>query len=355
MKNVLFIGPYRQNDGWGNAAKNYLRALRLCDDILLSAQPIYLSGGNDFDRSDEFDDLELARNGKPHIVIQNTLPNYFVNFDDCKNIGLAYFETTIDYTTWGKHIGLMDEMWVCSKQDKQFISKYNNNIKVVHIPYNPIKCDNKPLEFLKNHEHEFKFYFVGSYITRKNLKAAIVAFHNEFHPDEQVRFVVKTNGRDKYETMNRVKNDINNIKFSMGLNAYKDDIIITENLSNEDMQRLHKQCQCFVMPSSGESCCIPLCDAIYNDSLTIINANTGMADYRDPVNGIMVEGYKQNILCNDRPIQGLYTSKDYWYEIDIPSLQKAMRAAKTMNNLHRDHIMDTFSHQVIANKINDIL
>lgn len=353
MKKVLFIGPYRQNDGWGNAAKNYLRALRLCD-ISLSAQPIYLSGGNDFDNSDEFNDLEQQRNGKPDVVIQNCLPNYFVKFGDCKNIGLAYFETTINQIGWDKYIGLMDQMWVCSKHDKHLISDYHNDIEVVHIPYQRLEHTTHKLDFLRNHEHEFKFYFVGSYITRKNLKAAIVAFHNEFHPSEPFRFIVKTNGRDKFETMHRVKNDIDYIKSTMGLRIYKDDIIITENLTTKDLMALHQQCQCFVMPSSGESCCIPLCDATYNGSLSIINANTGMMDYKDPVNGLAVESYKKPILCNDRPIQDLYTSRDFWYEIDIPSLQKAMRKASTMNYLDCD-FMKLYSHEKIAEQIGNII
>ena len=41
-KNILYIGPYRQNDGWGYAARDYLLSL-LTTEHNISAVPIYLN------------------------------------------------------------------------------------------------------------------------------------------------------------------------------------------------------------------------------------------------------------------------------------------------------------------------
>jgi hypothetical protein len=45
--NVLFVGPYRQNDGWGMATKSYIRAVATkCPNLTI--RPVFLaSASND--------------------------------------------------------------------------------------------------------------------------------------------------------------------------------------------------------------------------------------------------------------------------------------------------------------------
>ena len=37
--NITYIGPYRQNDGWGLAARDYLKALLTIPDATVNCRP----------------------------------------------------------------------------------------------------------------------------------------------------------------------------------------------------------------------------------------------------------------------------------------------------------------------------
>ena len=96
----------------------------------------------------------------------------------------------------------------------------------------------------------------------------IKAFHLEFHAVEPVSMVIKTNkyGLSPDECAGEVKSLCDQVKSDLklypSLDDYKEDLIITDFLSQEDLYRLHSGCDCFVMPSYGEAWCIPAFDAM---------------------------------------------------------------------------------------------
>ena len=69
---ILFIGPYRQADGWGDAARHYIKALSHVGDLAI--RPIYL--GSSYCELDE-DLLEYEFNDPKDydVIIQNSLPH----------------------------------------------------------------------------------------------------------------------------------------------------------------------------------------------------------------------------------------------------------------------------------------
>jgi len=233
MKNILFVGPYRQSDGWGNAAKEYLRSLRLTGyDI--SSRPIYLNNQKEYTEYKEFNDLEDNSKENYDIIIQNVLPNMFRNYGNSKHIGLAFFESSINHTPWPASIDIMDEMWVSSSFEDEIIKGCSNTkTNVIPIPTNIEKFseDSPHKKLLEDHKHEFKFYFIGENITRKNIRALIIAFHREFLPSEQVRLVLKVNnvGQSESQTLNSITNYINDIKLEMGMypdiSDYKSELV----------------------------------------------------------------------------------------------------------------------------------
>ena len=72
--NILFIGPYRQNDGWGNAAKSYIRALSKIDSVNLCIRPIYM-GSSTCEIDEDIIEFEYNSFDEYDIVIQNVLPS----------------------------------------------------------------------------------------------------------------------------------------------------------------------------------------------------------------------------------------------------------------------------------------
>lgn len=371
MKNILFIGPYRQYDGWGNASVQYLRALRLTG-YNITARPIYLNNYSGYSQDDEFDDLEANNFDSYDTIIQNCLPNLFRYYGGMKNIGLAYFESTIRHTPWPAPINMMDIIWVSSQFEKDMLGNNGVNIDVDVLP---IPCDEDKYkkkytydDIQKNHTHEFKFYFIGEFIARKNIKALIIAFHREFSLNEQVRLILKLNkfGMTPDDILYNAQNGINLTKKETGLfpylEMYRPEIIIPTYMSEDDLYGLHTECDCFVMPSSGEAHCMPAFDALMFGSYPLVNKNSSMTEYVTCNVGGLIESHKCPAIASDRPLSFLYNGRDTWYKIDILSLQEQMRKSFELNNQHPkqkeqrkqfalEYILPDYTYEAIAKRM----
>lgn len=333
---ILFIGPYRQDDGWGHASRSFLKSLCMTDHDISSA-PVYLNRQKEYRSFD--DDFMLSsesnRNENYDVVIQNCLPHMFRQYGGVKNIGISFFESSIKNTPWPNSIHLMDRMWVSSSFEKQILEQASvTNVDIVPIPsdINIIDQEFEYKKLIERTDDDFIFYFVGENTTRKNISALIKAFHLEFKPYEQVELVLKVNnvGMSDEETLEDIKKLIYKVKGRLGLykdvSMYKSEHVITRFLSENDLRGIHKDCDCFVMPSSGEGFCIPAFDAMLHGSSVIANANCSIADYiYNGENGILVHSKKVPAVAVDRPLSFLYNGRDYWYEVDVEPLRLAMR------------------------------
>jgi glycosyltransferase involved in cell wall biosynthesis len=371
---ILFIGPYRQDDGWGHASRAFLKSLTLTKHDITSA-PVYLNQQKEY-RS--FDDdfilkSESNRFEDYDVIIQNCLPHMFRKYGGVKNIGLSFFESTIDNTPWPFSIDLMDRMWVSSSFEKQILGD-KENVDIVPVPAETETIDNYK-NIIDRNEDDFIFYFIGEHITRKNLIALIRAFHLEFQPFEQARLVLKVNnvGKSDEETFNQINQLVNNVKSELGLHKdtrmYKPEYLITRFLSESEMISLHKQCDCFVMPSSGEGFCMPAFDAIVHNSFVIANKNCSIKDYvKKNVNGSLVDSRKCPAIALDRPISFLYNGRDYWYDINVEDLRNEMRSIyefkrnpihketfEEMNKKNREQILPYYTFERVAKTMNKAL
>lgn len=365
--NILFIGPYLQKDGWGHAAKNYVRALTHIKHNV-TIRPISMCRVPGDEPTEWMTKLEVVYDHYD-VVIQNVLPHYMdYNGRFKKNIGLLYTETgSFNYTAWPVRMNHMDEMWVPSQADADNLlsSGVTVPIKQIPIPIDISKFQQSYEKLPLLNDGSFKFYFIGEYNQRKNLAALIRAFHSEFHTNEPVSLVIKTylNGLDSNALLNKVSEDINKIKDTLRIyrdkERYKKEVIIVERLSELDMCRLHNTCDCFVMPSRGESLCMPAMDALGFGKTPIVTNNTGMTTFVNNDNGWLINSIKSPVFVSDPPFPDLYTSRETWFEPDILSLRKCMREAynspKIREGKAEQGIEDVykFSYENIAKVISD--
>lgn len=372
--NILFIGPYRQSDGWGNASRNYLKALTMTK-YNISARPVYLNNQKTYEKFYDEYILRAENNSsnKYDVVIQNGLPHLFRRFGKSINIGISFFETTIKNTPWPRSIDIMDMMWVSSSYEKFIVdSACNTEVKLVGIPYD-ISVYKKDISYnsvIEKNPDSFYFYFIGENIKRKNIRALLTAFHLEFRPYEKVDLVLKVNsvGKDGNSVSSEINTFINMIKDDIGMykdkSLYKKEIIITEFLEKKSLSGLHRDCDCFVMPSSGEGFCMPAFDAILNDSWVIANKNSGMFDYIEhDYNGYLINSTISPAIAEDKPLQFLYNGRDYWHEIQVDDLRLLMRRAyenkeeiklKLKNNIS-SKIIQHYSYETVSKTIESIL
>ena len=367
--NILFIGPLT-TDGWGKACREYIRALSAAG-ANVAFRPVY-PGHPNKNPDEEMLGYISRHYSKYDAVIQNLLPYFFeYNAKFGKNIGLSAFETLNWRNCFPEKMKLMDQMWhPCFWQH------------CTHAIPEPVNPDNYKKEYpgLADQitSNKVVFYWMGEYIPRKNLLFALRAFHTEFHRDEPVEFVIKTNkvGKPAAKTKELVEYDILHMKKEMALydrvNDYKKEILITDYISEDQIYGLHQSCDVFIMPSHGEAWSLPMFDA-YGFGNHIISTKTGCFNdiyryipptedgYVESPNVYEIHSEYDNVdlPLEKRPYKDLFTPHERWRVPNLSSLMYHMRYIydtimfMKSNNTYKKELPDltNYSHLNIGKRM----
>lgn len=325
---ILYIGPYRQNEEWGIYSRNFIQSLiRSKNEIAI--RPVYMHTSSLPNISEDLLELENKKLDYD-CVIQHCLPTLFEYDGRYKNIGMFQQEAG-NNEYWKNCATLMDENWLPSMVDVANVGLGNVIM--------PIPIDTSIFEKSHSHIHlgtydkTFKFYFIGEYNQRKNLKALIQAFHLEFHPSEPVDLVLKVHhpsyGPD--QLFDIVRKDIEAIKQELrtypNSDCFKKDFIITQPLNEAELLALHNTCNCFVLPSHGESVSLDCLTALGMGKTPIITSCIGPFDYIDGGTGFVVDSIDTHCIMREPPLPNIYTGFEYWREISLSNLMEKMREA----------------------------
>lgn len=367
--NLLYIGPYRCDCGYGRAARDFAMALAK-SNFDVSIRPVYTSNSIAKSIPQELWPLELRKRKHYDIVIQHCLPPMFDYEGEIPyNVGIFFSETRkLNYTSWIAKCNEMDSILVCSDVERSNLgeSGVTSNIKKIHMPIDTSIFDKRYDALLNSNMKMFNFYFIGEYVERKNLTALLVAFHTEFSPQEPVNLVLKLNrqGIAGPQLQQKILGDIQQLKQAMRLytnpSMYKQEVVITDYLSDLDMCKLHVSCDCFVMPSRGEAWCLPAMMALGFGNTPIVTSKTGMTEFIDNTCGWVIPSMQVPVLTADAPLPDIYTGRETWREISVLKLRQAMREAFENNNEKREvkrsvgkEKISQYSHAEIAKQINE--
>jgi glycosyltransferase involved in cell wall biosynthesis len=218
-------------------------------------------------------------------------------------------------------------------------------------------------------KNSFTFYFIGELNKRKHLSALIQAFHAEFKPHEPVELVLKVNkfGSNPDQLAQELGNMCGQIKQNLKLyqdvQRYKKEILITVNMSREDILRLHNTCDCFVCPSYGEAWCIPAWESMAMGNILITSATGAMLDYVDSNrNGFLVSGTKEPIFGHTETFKEFGTGRERWFNISVANLMKTMRHVYSLDKAKRDKISmeakmscKQYDYSIIGRRMEELL
>lgn len=371
--NTLFIGPYRQADGWGFATRSYIKAYATKNKNL-TTRPIYLGVPDISFNDNEILEYENTYYDKYDTVIQKTLPHcLFLNKSFTKNIGLFVLETNnISQSSCISSINRMDEIWVPSKIEEQCLLKsgITKPIKVISQPLDTeLISSNKEYKLHMSPliDDMFKFYFIGENNFRKNIKDLIMAFHLAFDYSEPVCLIIKSSqsGLSSSDSYKILQNDIDQVKSSLGISRkYKKEILLTQSISYKDIIGLHNACDCFIAPSYGESFCRPAAEALVLGKTPIVNINTGMRDFINEDNGFLIKSHKTPVIQDKKTLASdfdIYNANEYWYKIDIYDLIEKMRLVYSLHKKNSNDLkqkrengisqLNNFSYDNIGSKL----
>lgn len=361
---VLYIGHYKDGTGWGNAALNNILALDAAGVDVVPRAITYEARDRDYpERIKQLEERVPFIRHDCDVVIQHTLPcNYWYD-GNYKCIGITTCETSnFKSTGWQHSCNLMDEIWVSSEITKEqtINSGVTKPVKVAPYSLDLSKYQNPTGEKINTLENSFTFGFVGEFIERKNIKALIQAFHMAFETFENVNLFIKTSKKDLQFVQDYFKHVRNGLKIR---NNYKEEVVVSGIMPEEDYISVLDQVDCFVIPSRGEACCIPSLEAmalgipsLYTDGIGVDHlfndAHQKVKSHRVPCFGAM------------ETFQNLDTARSFWYDISVQDLSEKMRTMfkKLQNKETKKTISDMcideskqYSHPAAGKKMKEIL
>lgn len=333
---ILYIGHYKEFGGWSQAATDYILALDaagvdvVCRNVTLT---------KDREISERLKKLEDKSTDGCDICIQHVLPHHLVKTSNFKkNIAITYSESTsIKHLGWLEQLKLMDEIWVPNSDLKQSLEEDGLTQKISFIPQAvDIKKYKQPYGQIdiKGAENNFKFYYIGDANDRKNLESVITCFHSEFEKYENVSLVLKTKkfGYTKEQLDQVIGNLCNKVKSEIrmynDLKSYKRDILISEEISGDQILQLHASCDCFLCPSHGEAWSIPSFDAMAFGNTPICSNFGGPKGFIDKSKwrtGSLIDGVYSTCKCSDSAFPDMFTGREYWFQPCEKSIRKQMR------------------------------
>lgn len=371
MTKVLYIGHYKENSGWSKAAINAIEALSttgldvVCRNIKLTNSNVSIPKLISNFESKTLDDIDFC--------IQHVLPHHLTGTQKFKK-NVAYFVHefgSIKYHDWYNSLQLMDEVWVPNNDAKNtLISDGFKDHKVKVIPHTFDLSnleDNGQRIIFKDKNYTFKFYFICDLDDRKNIDAIIRCFHSEFHSSEPVSLVlkIKKSGIPPETLRQGIKKLCNEIKSNMRLykdiTDYHQEMIITEDFTDDQMKTLHLTCDCYIGPTHGEAWGIPAFDAMCYGKTPICSNEGGSKEFIDSSNkqtGYLVNGI-YNICHHRNPaFHHIFTGQHSWFIPDELEIKKAMRYYYENRNNNNDAGLkqaQKFSYESVGSIIKEAL
>lgn len=347
---VLYVGHYREGfTGWGQATIDSILALDKAG-VDIVCRPIILNKIADI--PDRIKELENKSIDGSTICIQHVLPHYMEYNSKVKNVGMFYMETsTCKFTSWESKLAKMDELWVPNSSAHRYASSINK-ARIIPVPADLNKYSYSNTINLPNIYDSYKFYSIIDLNYRKNLPDLLRAFHTAFSKHEPVDLVLKVNGSK--EDINKICEAVRlGLKLHARPNQYKQEIIISGQLSQDQIYGLHNACDCYVSTSYNEGWCMPLFDAMGFGNQVLTNWCDGSADFvprECTVDSIPDSCFNMTNTFND-----MYTGYETWEKISVPNLIDKMRFQYEYGERNPAYDLSEYSYENVGQKMKEYL
>lgn len=347
MQNILYIGPYKENNGLGKSSKRFVDALITNNNLNLSIRPVFYHQPSDmiFFNNDLYNEFENNSFKYYDAIIQHGCPSMFEYHGSFgKNIGICQIETkNIGHSGWIEKINLLDEIITHSiySVDSLIDSGTKTSVRILPEPYDLklYESNDYPNFFTSNDKKPFIFYTIGSYIPKNNIKGIILAYLLEFNKEDNTQLFIKTHSltHNSEDLKKIIEYDIENTKNIIRKNNIPDIDILCGYLDDSDIIRLHKDADCYVNCARGDSFGSCSIEAMLCDKSVINTKNIGSSTYLNSQYAFMVESSLVNVYSDSYFDKNTFTIYEEWYEPNIASIRQNMRLA--FENKNRDNSM----------------
>lgn len=315
---VVYLSDYSKN-----AINNMLSIDAV--GINLASRQILSNQQNTEVEKFEYNDLKNI-----DIIIQDIPPIYFQYKNGIKNIGCVSQHTTNG--NWVECCNIMDEIWVTSEHDKSLLYEIGikKPIKVVVQGCNieKYKIDIEPFQ-VSELKDKFIFYTIANLDRINNIPSLIRTFYATFTRHDNVVLLMKTSSQST------IKKLIDEIKKAINIQKdpakYPPIFVITEELNETDINRLHILGHAFVLPAHDSSWCHEAQDAMGFGNPIIVSHYGSFIDLiGDSSGSYFVNGHETFCFGTEKEI---HNGKQKWFEPNLVHLSSIMQDLYSQNQV----------------------
>ena len=226
---------------------------------------------------------------------------------------------------WIETLKAADKIWIPSGYNKICLNDIVNEERISVIPVGIDRniFNNHPV--IQNEtfctSKKIKFLFVGDINWHKGVDSVLQAYTDEFSPDESVCLIIKgtSKNQDKY-----TQEILNKISFYQSCDNRPEIIYIPDELDENKLAGLYKECSCLVYPYRTESSLVPVLESMFCETPVITTGFGPSIEFCNNKNSYLLKS--NQIRADINKIDDMETiSKPVFAEIDIPELRQIMR------------------------------
>jgi len=353
---LLYIGTQKSNSGYGKAAQGYVKALKHAGYEVIEKDYIQDSREikSDFDKVIYHCPIEWL----PKLYIPNKP---------------FYVFSTWEADPWPEHwIEILnkykpEKVIVFSKYNKESLQKdYKGKIEVVpHLVEIPKKINK---ELIKSRilsgalkTNPYIFYSISEWNVRKNYEGLIKAYYHAFQKKENVLLILKTQ-IDGRNDMQRISAMIEKIKQKINAENIPPVYLITERLSDSEIQSLHTFGDCYVSAHLSEGFGLGIAEAMAHEKPVICTGYSGNMEYCNDKNSRLID-YRLTFVYGQIYYEfwkWQYKPFMRWAEPDLIHLSNELRSAYDSGfdfygqSAFRD-IKENLNINVISNRLKEVI
>jgi hypothetical protein len=320
----MFVAPFKTASSWGVAARLYAEAIKT-QQVNLHLVDLYMGGGVIDDWTEKTKPFNKKLPSYDYLIQMSLPPLMYKDYRFKKCVGITMLESIPNRESRQlNYLRQMDHIMFPSKAELDTPLKNKSSIG---IPIDMAPCNEEYGDVgvnFKRNKDTFVFYTICDDNERKNLETIIRSYFIAYSVYDNVNLLIKTT-KNVDNIINRVKKTIRHKNdFS-----YPTISVITDRLSDYQINELHVNCDCYVNASFGEAWCIPAADALKFGNLLFYPEGTGIETFAAGQTGaIMYRSFSSN--CNIRNPLGdhIYTADEFWVTPDELALTNTMRLAR---------------------------
>lgn len=227
-----------------------------------------------------------------HLV--HGFPSHFHRAESVKrNIGRTMFETDQIPDVWVARCHAMDEVWVPSTFNVETFSR--SGVPLEKLRLLPMALDDafleEDVEPLERDADRFTFLSIFDWSSRKGWDLLLTAFAREFGMRDDVRLLLKVHS-SRGESVERLRERVHAFlaqRVKGDPSQYPRIDFVEGTLASQDMPRLYRSVDAFVLPTRGEGWGRPLMEAMAAGLPTIATRWSGQLDFMHPTNSYLID------------------------------------------------------------------